>query len=117
MEEIIEDPDLAQAYTIYRSTGAWVDGRWVEGTPVRVPAKGTIVVAREKDLRQVPEGDRVGGMMVFYNKAEIFPTRITTNGATSDKIFWHNDWYKIVSVSPYGDYGFYSAIGERITGA
>jgi hypothetical protein len=116
VEDVIEDDDLAQDYIIYRSTGSFVGGRWIEGTPVQVEACGTIYVAKEKDLVQVPEADRVSGAMVFYNQAVIYLTRNTPSKGISDKIYWDENYWKVVSVGPYKDYGFYKAIAERITG-
>lgn len=116
VEEIIDDPDLAQTYTIYRSQGEWIGGRWVEDTPIEISACGTIIVASEKDLEMVPEGDRVKGMMTFYNKGKIYVTRANPSEGLSDKMYWNGDWYKIISAAPYGDYGFYKAVGARLTG-
>lgn len=116
VEEIIEDNDLAQDFIIYRTSGSFIGGRWVSGTPVRISARGTISVAREKDLRQVPEADRVAGAMVFHNRGVMYPTRTSPTNAISDKIFWRGEWYKVISVFPYVDYGYYKAIAERTVG-
>ena len=117
VDEIIEDDDLAQNYIIYESQGSWVNGRWIEGEAVQIPARGTITVSNEKDLLLTAEGDRIKGAMDFYNKGPIYTTRVEPGQALSDKIYWRDDWYKIISVAPYGDYGLYKATGVRITGA
>lgn len=123
VDEVIEDPDFAQKFTVIRSVGSFVKGVWTEGTPIEIEMIGVISVASSKDLRQVPEGDRITGAMVFHSLKQIYTTRVgsgtgrraTTTGI-SDKILWRTEEYKIVSVSPYIDYGYYKAIGERIKG-
>lgn len=117
MEEIIDDPDLAQSYIIYQSEGSFQNGRWVEGPLTQIAACGTITVASEKDIEMVPEGDRLKGAMVFFNKGPIYTTRTEPSAGLSDKMFWNGDWYKVVQVAPYGDYGFYKAIAVRLSGS
>lgn len=116
VEEIIEDDDLAQDYIIYRSQGHWDGGRWIEDTPLQIEARGTISVSSARDIQFVPEADRIRGAMTFHNIAEIYVTRNSPSSGTSDKIYWRGNWYKIIQVSPYGDYGYFSAIGVRIEG-
>ena len=123
VSEVITDPDLAQAYTIVRSVGSFVKGVWTEGTPTSISVVGTISVASNKELRQLPEGDRIQGAMVFHSTEQIYTTRVgagtgrrATTSGISDKILWRGDYYKVLNVSPYVDYGYYKAIGERIAG-
>ncbi len=113
VSEVILDPDFAQEYPIWRRPGAWVGGRWVPGTEYRVRAYGTVTVATTRDLEQVPEGDRVKGMMCFYSDREIFTTR---EEGTSDEPEWRGERYRIVQVAPWGDFGYWKAIGARMAG-
>jgi hypothetical protein len=117
VSEIITDPDLAQDYVVYRSSGSFVDGLWVENTPTQIPMRGTISVMSELELAQFPEGDRIKGAMVFHSTQELFSTRIGETEGTSDKILWRGDYYKLFQISPYGDYGYWRAAGERIKGS
>ena len=116
VDEIIEDSDLAQAYTILRTTGQFVNGRWVQGEEKQIRAFGTIDVLSDKELRMVPEADRASGSLAFYSKKEIYTTRNTPSSSLSDRIKWRGDYYIVVSVAPYGDYGFWKAIAVRMTG-
>ncbi len=116
LSEIVTDPDFNQPYTINRSTGAFVLGGYANST-TPVAASGIITVAKERDLAQVPEGDRVTGAMLFYSTQPIYLSHGGSGAAaTSDTITWRGDTYRIAKVWPYGDFGFFKAFGVRVSG-
>lgn len=115
--ELILDPDFAQKFTVYRSNGSFIKGVWTEGTPEKIEMVGVVVVMSSRDIRQLPEGDRVTGAMTFYTQRALYVTHTGQYQGISDKIYWRNNYYKLFSVSPWVDYGFYSAHGERILGS
>jgi len=117
VSEIVEDPDFAQEFTVYRSNGSFVKGRWTEGTPTQITILGVVTVMSARELNQLPEGDRIKAAMNFHSTLPIYVTRIGSSPGISDKIFWRGDYYKIFNVVPNVDYGYYKASGERITGA
>lgn len=116
VSEIITDPDFAQLFYVYRSTGSFIKGVWTESASEEIEMYGVVTVANAKELRMVPEGDRIQGAMDFYSLDAIYVTRTGTTAGTSDKILWRGDYYKILNVKQWIDYGFYSATGERIAG-
>lgn len=116
VSDILEDPDLCQDFTVYRSSGAFAAGGWVEGEPAQVPFSGVITVASAKELAQVPEGDRVQGSMAFRSSQPIYVTRNGEFKGTSDRIMWRGEPYRVVQVLPYADYGYWKAIGARMEG-
>lgn len=73
--------------------------------------QGTVTVASSKDILQVPEGDRVTGMMCFYSQQ---PIHITRPEGTSDEIVWKGERYRITFLFPWSDFGYYKAIGVRM---
>lgn len=120
MSEIVNDPDFAQAFTITRSqNGTWENGIWVNAT-VAIPGYGVIQPTTPEELKQVPEADRVTGMVSFHSSSVIYETH--TNGVTdstaaiSDTIAWNNQSYRVVKVFPWQDFGFYKAICSRMSG-
>lgn len=113
VSDVINDPLFVQSYTGKRQTGAWVKGEWVPGTVSTVNFTGIITPASPKDIDQIPEGDRVTGMMAFYSLVEIFVTRTT---GTSDILVWGSEDYKVVWCNPYSDYGYYKALAVRMKG-
>ena len=116
VSEIIGDPDFAQDYTVTRSSGQFGAGGWIENTPQSIPMSGVITVARQKELSQMPEGDRVTGAMLFYSTQQLFITHNDSSAGTSDVITWQGYDYKIVHVWPYVDYGYWKAYGVRKSG-
>lgn len=117
VKEVITDPDFAQNFTVYRSTGSFVDGVWTENTPSAIKMLGVVTVSSSKELDQVPEGDRVKGAMTFHTVCPIYATRVGTSQGTSDKILWRGEYYKLANVYPEVDYGYWKGIGVRIKGA
>lgn len=128
--DIVNDPDLAQAFTIERSTGQFVLGGW-KTTAVLVPAYGCITVASPEDLEMVPEGDRLSGAMLFHTSSPLYITELeggagqqgwgkggfgVTTQQVSDVVVWRGQRYRVVHLSPYQDYGYYRAVAVRMAG-
>ena len=117
MGDIILDPDFAQGYVVTRSSGDFSEGGWKESTPTSINMVGPIYPSTQKELQQVPEGDRVTGMVTFLSTQQIYVThRSGTKPGTSDKILWQGDYYRIVSIMNWSDFGVWLAIGCRIAG-
>jgi hypothetical protein len=112
----ITDPNLAQAYTIQRAVGAFALGGFVVASSTPINVTGVVTVAKERDLVQVPEGDRVTGSMLFYSVQQIYLSHGGAGAATSDTIVWRGDTYRIAKVWPYVDYGYWKALGVRMSG-
>jgi hypothetical protein len=110
---------FTQGFIIKRPTTTWVLGGITQAA-VSIPALGAVTVAKERDLVQVPEADRVTGAMLFISVTEMRVTRLGAAGAgsaTSDTIVWRGDTYRLAKLWPYADYGFYRALGVRVGGA
>jgi len=116
--DIVNDPDFAQpgGVTIIRTRGSFVAGGWRANAPISIQSSGTIVPAEAEALEQVPEGDRVSGSLQFLTTDPIYET-LESLGAISDKVDWNGQTYRVQSVTPWKDFGFYSAILVRMTGA
>jgi hypothetical protein len=114
---IVNSRNFAQSsgFTVYRQTGTWVAGRWVPDELI-IRMQGTVTAMNPKDLTQVPEGDRVTGIMCFYSQQQIYTTRAagTDPGGTSDEIVWQGERYRVSSVVPWSDFGYYKAFGVRM---
>lgn len=72
-----------------------------------------VTVANPKDLQLVPEGERITGGMKFLTT---FRLHQTDAEQVSDIVVWRGAKYKIITVSPDIDYGFYRSIGVRMEG-
>jgi len=113
VSELIYDPDFSQEITVQRKIGDWVKGKFVEEQSTLV-FTGIICPANAQEINQVPEGDRVTGMMKFHTVDEVFTTKET---GTSDVIDWRGKHYRVINVTPYVDYGCFSSLGVYMESA
>ena len=109
----------AQAFKVYRSSGEFVEGGWQEivPSPAYFEVIGIVVPANEKELKQLPEADRIVGGMMFWSPVEIMATRVGDYQGTSDQLEWRGEKFKVVSVGQYVDYFGYPALSQRMEGA
>lgn len=119
LTEVVNDPDLAEEVTIVRTTVKFGLGG-VQETSVNIPAYGVLTVASPKELKRIPEGDRLTGSIMFNCSQIIYQTHEGSGGndpsRLSDQIIWRGLKYKVVSVSPWVDFGFWQAILLRTEG-
>jgi hypothetical protein len=54
--------------------------------------------------------------MTFLTTDPLYITQGPPDSRISDKIQWREELYKIISVLPWADYGYYMSIGERVAG-
>jgi hypothetical protein len=118
LADVAADPDFAQAFTVYRSQGTFQQGGFVScSSPLSF--YGSIQVPSDTELMQVPEGDRVQGMMLVITTQRMYETYtegIGTTSGLSDKLKWRDQWWKVVKVRQDLDYGFFKAIISRQEG-
>ena len=62
LSQAVNDPDMAELFTIVRTSGAFAAGGWQPGTPQNIQGYGVVSIASGKDLEMVPEGDRIAGL-------------------------------------------------------
>lgn len=120
LSAVVMDAHLAECFTVLRTSGQWVNGGWAEGPTTSIPVFGVITIADAKALEMVPEGDRITGSVQIFCNTPIYPTAVGDRPdapATSDKVRWHGTLYRLMNVSDWCSWGFYSAIGVRMEGA
>lgn len=114
---IVSDPDFAQDYTVLRSVGAFVKGKWTPGTAASIPFYGVIQPAGPEEIDMIPEGDIVSGALTFHSEQQMYETHTTAptdpNAGTSDIIPHFGENYKLVKVWPWIDFGYWKALGVR----
>lgn len=117
VSEVVNDPDLAQPFSILRSSGSWFKGVW-NSVQTTVQGYGVISVAEAQDLEMVSEGDIVHGAMVFHSQQPIFRTNANnatdSTGGSADILVWRGENYRVLHVYPYEDYGYYRAVAVRM---
>jgi hypothetical protein len=67
VQEVVADPDMIapEPFTILRSTGSWVLGGF-QSVVTRISQMGPVQQASNKELRMLPEADRVGSVRSFW---------------------------------------------------
>lgn len=104
-----------QRITVKRYAADWHDGVFCrdDDNPIVLQVAALVTVAQPKDLQIVPEGDRITGAMKFLTNVEL---HVTNGESISDELEWRGARYKILTVTPNVDYGFYRSIGTRLDG-
>jgi len=111
---IVNSPAFAQGFTINRSTNSpgFGLGGYSSGT-TQINMWGAIQPIEPESLDMTPEGDRVVGQVEFISQQPIYETN--PNGI-SDTMTWRGQLYRIISVKPWSDNGYYRAVGTRMSG-
>ncbi len=118
VEEIINDSDFDQYFEIHRKEGQFIQGIWTVFPHTRhIECFAPVIAANEKEIIQVPEGDRIFGVMVFYTPREIPLYTTHEDPGTSDEIYWGGRLYKIHQVNLYEHYGYYKGLATRLRGS
>lgn len=119
LSSVLNSPRMRQTFKVYHSTGYFGAGGWIEEvqSPPYFEVTGIAWPSTAREIQQVPEGDRVLGMMTFATTEPLHVTRrADSEEGTSDKIEWHGELYRVISVLPFTDYGFNVAVGARLSG-
>lgn len=113
--DVVEDPDIAEPFTIQRQTGQFGQGGWIPGLPTIIPAFGVVSMAKAKDLDMIPEGDLVSESIVVHTTTEMFVTNAEHSG-TSDLLVWQGTTYRIMNVGNFSNRNYWKAIACRLAG-
>jgi len=121
LARVIHSPMLSQEITILRATGAWENGtlkdlvlQIADGDVDTITMRGIITVAAPEDMTEIPEGDREGGAMKVLTTARVYKSGETGGAGFSDVLRWHGRYYRVQSVTPDRDYGFWRAVCTRL---
>ena len=117
---LLLDPALgAVQFTIIRSIGRWDHGRF-STEQTSLPCIGNIQPATNRELTQLPEGDKLHGVIVIRSPNPIYVSdeEYVANAQdgdirTSDEINWRGDRYKVLSAFPWLDYGWIEAYATK----
>jgi hypothetical protein len=115
VSSLMNDPDFASRYTVIRRSGTWEGTRFVVGSPVTLECYGPVQPATQKELNQLPEGDRHSGTMKFFCKPPN-TLNITGDGNVSDEIIYNGQRYKIFAVMDWTPHGYVRAFAYCIGG-
>ena len=97
VSRVIGHPALMQPFTVLRSSGSFIGGVWTESPSQSIPMQGIVYPSTNKELLQLPEGDRSTSMMTFLSTQTLYITHSSGTPGTSDLITWRGDTYRMVS--------------------
>jgi hypothetical protein len=120
LQDVANDPDLAEEWTVIRNSGAFMSGSW-QATESVLPFYGVTNVDEPYYIEMIAEGDRVHGARLFISECRMYVTselRQDGTSGTSDVIVWHGVKYRVHSVGDYSDRGgFFIAVSQRMQGS
>lgn len=118
VSRVLRSRHLRQTITVTRTTGQFGKGGWIADEPTTVTMSAVVYPTTSHEIQQVPEADRVQGMMTFLTLVPVYLSRKQTGlQGISDYATWNGEQYKIVNTLPYKDYGYYMSVGVRVKGA
>lgn len=112
--ELLSDPDFAQAFQVIRVGGSFAnEGEYSQSPETTIDIFGVIQPARQQDVVQfMPEGERLGNMIVIYCKTEI---RVAdAKSQESDLVVWHGNRYRVAQARQWLDHGYWQVWAEGI---
>ena len=114
VSEVVNDPDLAQPFSILRSTGSWLNGVW-NSVVTTIQSYGVIAEPTVRELKMIPEGDLVTGGLLFWSATPLYATHATEGvGGSSDILIWRGHNYRVLTVLQFEDWGYYRAFAVRM---
>lgn len=115
LSRVIHSPMFSQKFQVIRSGGRWENGFFVREFPDTLTVSGIITIAKPEDLELVPEGDRQSGTLRVLTTEKLYQTGEEETGF-SDVIVWRGEKYRLISVTPDIDYGFFRSLAVRLRG-
>lgn len=98
---------------IRKSTGSYIDGKWVNGADVLVPIKAVIQNANPDDLILLPEGIRTTESVKIHTVSKV--KTVSEVGETDADQFLHDGKrYRIYNTADRKIGNYYKAIAIRI---
>lgn len=120
ISDIVLDPDFAQpsGFIVTRTYGDWVSGTFTVTSTEELNYSGVIEPSpNTKDMMQVPEADRIQGIIVVWSTSPLNTSTLTNQytdePSITDEITWNGEQWKILQVRNFSDFGYYRAIATR----
>lgn len=121
--EVLMDPDFVTNFTVIRTTSGWVGGRFTEKKKENLRYSFPAHPATEKELEQLPEGDRSKEVMTFfcvrpksfYLSEPVMPEGDENNeDIVYDFIHYKGNCYKLIKIKDWNSHGWMRGYGVLI---
>jgi len=120
VSRLMNDPAFSSKYTVVRRSAKWDGIRFVVSEPEMLQYYGPVQPATQKELDQLPEGDRQNGTMKFFCKPpkDLHITSEDDEEANvSDEIIYRGQRYKIFAVKDWMPHGYIRAFAYSVGSA
>lgn len=91
--------------------GAYVAGKFVQGDPTEVDIAATHQPVTSRDLRDLPEGQRVDALRSVWSRSEILGADERT-GRPADELVIEGETYRVIQAWHRTEAGFHKAVVE-----
>lgn len=110
ISDLLSDPDFAQAFTIRRETGSFVEGEWIKAT-VEIAGFGVVQPVSEADvLAFVPEGERQNNWIKIYSPTEI--RQGNARDLMSDIVVWRGETFRVAKAKHWEAQGYWQVFAK-----
>jgi hypothetical protein len=114
LSQALTDPQMAEFFLVLRSQGQFAAGGWTD-TKTEIKFRGIIRIAQAEDLSMTEDADVVLGAIVIESGQKIYRTHADGQTAgVSDIVVWNGEKYRVFSVAPYPNRGFWKALAARM---
>lgn len=86
-----------ESLTGTRTTGSYVDGRWVDSTPSNLSFTGVVQNASPDDLKVLPEGNRTDEVIKIHTQFELVAN--ISDDTKSDLVDYNGKQYRVNNVA------------------
>lgn len=115
LSDIVVSPEFCQTITVIKhSNGRYENGIYIEDEE-ELTMVGVVSATDEKELQQIPEGDRTKSTKTIHVTEELTLSEgNSSKKRSSDLIKYNGNIYRIISLQDASDYGYYKAIVTRL---
>lgn len=99
---------------VRRTTGSYVDGRWVERATDDEMVRAAVRPVSPSDRKLLPEGMRTEDSITLLVRAPLrIEHRSDTGASTADRVLVDGLWWRVVGEKSWSQSGFYRYVAIR----
>lgn len=110
VSELMDDPEMAQPFTVRRPTGSFGNEGIYTKSYKTLALVGPVQPAGPEAAKIVPEGTRLDNLMCFYSVDQLSVG--DGKNVEADIVQFQGDSFKVVKVLPWGNNGYWCAYAE-----
>lgn len=107
------DSDTAEVVTVARTTGAYIDRKFVKNPPTIFKTLASVQPATSDEMLLLPEGERAKSILKFICKKPVYSVK-DRDGLPADEISYKGSKYKVVDAADWSSYGHNTVLGAKL---